>query len=59
MLFRNNNGTIKEVNLLDYNNDSQYYKTILNMKKEMMKSEKEGNKTLTSFLQKSSKVSTS
>jgi hypothetical protein len=63
MLFRTSNGSIKEINIFDCNNDVIYYKKVMELKKDFLKNREAGegkgvkkdNNTLTFFLQKSSK----
>jgi hypothetical protein len=59
MLFRTSDGSIKEINLFDCNNDIIYYKKVMELKKDLLKNtnveEKKDNNTLSFFLQKSSK----
>jgi len=61
MLFRTSDGTMKEINIFDCNNDVIYYKKVMELKKDALKNtedgvrEKKDNNTLAFFLQKSSK----
>jgi len=63
MLFRTRDGTIKEINLFDCNNDHIYYNKVMDLKKDILKNvnlgvnggEKKESNTLHFFSQKSSK----
>jgi len=63
MLFRTSNGSIKEINIFDCNNDIIFYKKVMDLKKDLLKNVEAGEgvvmkkeiNTLTFFLQKPSK----